>query len=183
MNILCFDVETTGLAEHMLRDPEARIHCLMGQELEWNEETSGLNRGRLVEFYDAPLPHTGDEWEYMGGIDRIPAYLAGMSALCGLNIIEYDLPILAHHLNYDHRHQQLVDGLIISRKNWPDRPGGHSVEAWGYRLGRPKPQQEDWSEMTVDVRHRCREDTIIEVDILEFVLREMMEGIRKCQIN
>ena len=177
---LIFDLECTGLLHHMLMDSEARIHCLMAQELEMKD--GELVKGRLGEFYDAPLPATGDEWVYLGGLDRIPEYLGDMSALGGHNIIEFDLPILVNKLGYTPPpNQQNVDSLIISRKNFPDRPGGHAVEAWGPRLGYSKVEHEDWSEMTVDVRHRCREDVKIETEIMFRVLDEMKKGVEKCQ--
>jgi len=39
--------------------------------------------------------------------------------------------------------------------------GPHTIEAYGLAMGRHKPVQEDWSSLTVDVIHRCSEDTEI----------------------
>ena len=175
-----FDVEATGLRPHMLRDPDARIHCLMAQEFTY-EEATGITLGARREFYDVSLDVQGDEWEYMGRLDGVPAYLNDMSAICGHGIIDYDLPILRHHLAYKPK-CQIVDSLVISRKNFPDRHGGHSVDSWGARLGMVKPKQNDWSEMNEDVRHRCREDVAIEMQLLQVVLQEMKEGVEKCQL-
>ena len=175
-----FDVEATGLRPHMLRDPDARIHCLMAQEFTY-EEASGITLGACYEFYDVDLASDSDVWIYGGPLSGVPAYLDRMSAICGHGIIDYDLPILEHHLGYKPK-CQVVDSLIISRKNFPDRHGGHSVEAWGARLGMSKPVQEDWSTMNEDVRHRCREDVAIEMQLLHVVLQEMKEGVEKCQL-
>lgn len=173
-----FDVEATGLREHMLRDPEAQIHCLMAQELE-------VVDGELVkmacrEFYDVPMDAEGNKWNFMGNLSGVPEYLSSMSFVAGHNIIDYDLPILEHHLGVS-LDCQIVDTLIISRKNWADRPGGHSVEAWAKRMGMFKPVQEDWTAMTASVRNRCREDVMIETNLLYLVLQEMYEGVEKCQ--
>lgn len=173
-----WDMEGSGLRDHMLRDPDAQIHCLMAQELELvNGE---LVKGKLREFYDVPLDDQGDQWEYMGGLDRVPDYLNGMSFICGHNLIDYDIPIVNQKLGQISNDIQVVDTLVMSRKNWPDRPGLHSVDAWAKRMGMHKPVQEDWSKMTQDVRNRCREDVLIETNILHMVLNEAWEAHRKC---
>ncbi|MGJ8839522.1 hypothetical protein AB9H28_24425, partial [Salmonella enterica subsp. enterica serovar Kentucky] len=42
------------------------------------------------------------------------------------------------------------------------KAGPHSIEAWGYRLGRGKPEHEDWSQFSPEMLHRCSEDVEIQ---------------------
>ena len=66
-------------------------------------------------------------------------------ALCGHNIIEFDIPVL-EKLNMFKFEGRIVDTLVMSRTLNPDRDGGHSLAAWGKRLGHKKPEHEDWSQ-------------------------------------
>jgi len=177
MKISVFDIETTGLMDNLMRE-DGHIHCLMAQELDYEDKK--ITKGRLVEFYDVELEAEGDDWAYLGGLDLIPDYLDSFDILAGHGILSYDFPALKWCMGYE-RKCQVMDSLVISRKNWPDRPGKHSVDAWAPRLGLRKPVQEIWTDMTTDVRHRCREDVLIETEILLTVLEEARVGYEKCR--
>jgi len=90
------------------------------------------------------------------------------------NGIGYDFPLLRKLWSYEYTGKK-VDTLIISRMHQPERPrpygmkgksGPHSVEAWGYRLGRGKPEHEDWTQFSPEMLHRCVEDTEIQYLIM-----------------
>ena len=51
----------------------------------------------------------------------------------------------------------------------------HSIEAWGYRVGRGKPEYNDWSEYTPEMGIRCKEDAIINLFTLKELERESEE--------
>jgi len=85
-------------------------------------------------------------------------------------------------LGYDYT-GPLVDTLLMSRLQKPSRvsprgcrAGPHSVEAWGVRFGRQKPEHEDWSRFSEDMLHRCREDVEIQCMILTALLDEGKGG-------
>lgn len=78
-----------------------------------------------------------------------------------------------------------MDTMVVSQLTYPDRPldpkayalglgntGPHSIAAHGIRMGRHKPEHEDWSTLTEDMIHRNREDTVIGRDFLRY----LMEG-------
>lgn len=50
------------------------------------------------------------------------------------NGIDYDLPVLAKLLGKDLKFK-VFDTLVLSRILDPDKKGGHSLKAWGHRLG------------------------------------------------
>ncbi len=99
--------------------------------------------------------------------------------LCGHNCIGYDLPLLEKLYYYSHQ-GEVTDTLVISKLHKPNRispphcpnkKAPHSIEAWGYRVGRVKPEHEDWSQFSEEMLHRCTED----VEILSLVYEALME--------
>ncbi len=97
------------------------------------------------------------------------------------NGIGYDMPLLRKVFGYEYR-GKLVDTLLMSRLQDPYRriPKGckspHSVEAWGARFGRAKPEHEDWSQFTPEMMHRCSEDVEIQYMIYNSLLQEGKAG-------
>tara|TARA_R110002020_G_scaffold287099_1_gene502564 strand:+ start:13307 stop:15232 length:1926 start_codon:yes stop_codon:yes gene_type:complete len=90
----------------------------------------------------------------------------------------YDHPLLRKLHGYHYKGIQ-VDTLLMSRLQRPERrlpfncpnkkAGPHSLEAWGYRVGRGKVEHEDWSQYSPEMLHRCTED----VEILHLVWEEL----------
>lgn len=85
------------------------------------------------------------------------------------NGIGYDMPLLRKLYNYEYK-GKLTDTLVMSRLYDPKRMrpfgmqgkgGPHSIEAWGYRVGRGKPDHDDWSQFSDAMLHRCTEDVEI----------------------
>lgn len=104
-------------------------------------------------------------------IDDGIRYLMDADIVVGHNILAFDLPVLKHlypHFEY----KAYEDTLIISRLYNPDREGGHSLDAWGQRLGRPKPEHYEWDCYSDAMRHRCIEDVRINVELLHRLVAE-----------
>lgn len=112
-------------------------------------------------------------------------YLNTVDVLIIHNGIGYDIPLLKRVCNYTFK-GQVVDTLIMSRvqdenrrlpfncpTTKPDgkRIGPHSIEAWGYRVGRGKVEHEDWTQFSPEMLHRCEED----VEILALVYDALIE--------
>lgn len=53
--------------------------------------------------------------------------------------------------------------------------GPHSIEAHGIRIGRYKPDNEDWSRLTDHMLHRCAEDVHIGQDMYHYLMKEWEE--------
>lgn len=97
------------------------------------------------------------------------------------NGIGYDMPLLKKLYGFTYK-GILIDTLIMSRLLNPNRmlpfncpnkkAGPHSVEAWGYRVGRGKPEHEDWSKFSPEMLHRCSEDVEIQLLIYNELLKE-----------
>lgn len=115
---------------------------------------------------------SGEVWKFKP--DTIPEMLKFMDSIDVLimhNGIGYDWPLLEKLYGYKYKGQK-VDTLIMSRLldpkrmvpfNCPNKKiGPHSIEAWGYRVGRGKPEHEDWSQFSEEMLHRCSEDVEIQ---------------------
>ena len=81
-----------------------------------------------------------------------------------------------------------MDTAVMSRTLNPERqlppqaysmgiklPGPHTIEAHGIRMGRPKPEHEDWSVLTPEMIHRCCEDVEIGEDFFRYLFKEWVE--------
>lgn len=68
--------------------------------------------------------------------------------------------------------QQAEDTFILSSLFNPDRSGGHSLEAWGEKLGIPKRKHEDWSCFSLDMLHRCIQDVKLGYAVYKELERE-----------
>lgn len=77
-----------------------------------------------------------------------------------------------------------MDTAVMSRVLNPERqlpgsaytmsiklPGPHTIESHGIRIGRFKPEHEDWSHLSIDMIHRCSEDVEIGEDYFKYLAR------------
>ncbi|QDP53356.1 MAG: putative DNA polymerase [Prokaryotic dsDNA virus sp.] len=92
------------------------------------------------------------------------------------NGINYDWPLLKKLYGYEYNGKK-VDTLIMSRMqntkrirpfNMPRevKGGPHSLAAWGYRVGRGKPDHDEWDRYSKEMLHRCDED--VEITLLTY---------------
>lgn len=109
-------------------------------------------------------------------VEKIPAFLGKCETLCMHNGIGYDWFAIKQTLGYEYA-GKLIDTLVMSRVLFPDRLGGHSVEAWAKKLGgEQKVENEDWSEFSENMLIRCRSDVNIQEQIYNYLLKEMGDG-------
>ena len=97
--------------------------------------------------------------------------LESNDTLIGHNFIGYDLPVLKSVMGYDY-HGKVIDTMILSQLLFPERPGGHSLAAWGERLGFAKVEHEDWSQYSEDMLHRCEVDVALTHMVYEALCNE-----------
>ncbi|UIW11050.1 putative ribonuclease H-like domain protein I [Vibrio virus VPMCC5] len=140
------DLEANGLL-----DDASIIWCAVFKDIQTKE---------VFKFH-----HGQPNWE-----ENCIAFMNNCETLIMHNGIGYDFPLMKKLWDYDYQGRK-VDTLLISRLHSPDRKrprgmegkaGPHSIEAWGYRLGRGKPEHEDWSQFSPEMLHRCSEDVEIQ---------------------
>jgi DNA polymerase I len=84
----------------------------------------------------------------------------------GHNILGFDIGVLQHYKLDKHIEMvNILDTLVVSRLVYQALPGGHSVEAWGNRIGIPKSKFEDFSKLSFELIDRCIDDTLIQKEI------------------
>jgi DNA polymerase-1 len=110
-----FDTETNGLLHNV-----SKVHCCV----------ISVTRD----------PKTRDTMEYCLGAQKLYlAELDKLEVLAGHNIIGFDLPLLKQMFGWSPRPEVIIlDTLWMSRMYHPDIDGGHSLGAWGARLGNSK---------------------------------------------
>ncbi len=125
--------------------------------------------------------NSGEVWKF--GPDEIPKMLKFMDTIDVLIMhhgIGYDWPLLRKLYDYEYKGKK-VDTLLMSRLQQPNRQrpfgmkgraGPHSVEAWGRRFNRWKPDHEDWTQFSPEMLHRCSEDVEIQHLIYKALLEE-----------
>lgn len=154
--VFVFDIEANGLLHQA-----DRVHCGVVSDL----------KGKDVCKY---RPHQ---------IKDLLAKLSEADVLIGHNIISYDLPLLEKLYRFKFK-GQVVDTLVMSRLQKPDRPvpihaknraqavKTHSLYTWGVRVGIDKPEYEEWDKFDEEMLHRCSEDVRINVLTFHELLKE-----------
>lgn len=138
--------------------------------------------------------HTNEMSKYEPwDIDKMLSHLDSVDVLIMHNGIGYDLPLLRKLYGYEFK-GKVVDTLLMSRMQDPNRRlppncpdtkmGPNSVGAWGYRVGRGKPNHDDWDNYSDAMLHRCTEDVEIQHLIYKALLEEGKGlGWRNAHIN
>jgi len=118
-------------------------------------------------------------------ITGLIAFLDTVDELIIHNGLGFDKKLLKKILDYDFK-GKIFDTLVASRTLSPNRrlpkechnkrAGPHSLEAWGYRVGRGKPEYDEWEEYDDEMLHRCDEDVEINVLVYDVIQAEMKCG-------
>jgi DNA polymerase-1 len=89
--------------------------------------------------------------------EELLAYLADVNVCIGHNILLFDGPVLGRLVEGLFL-PKLVDTLVVSRLLDFDLAGGHSLAAWGERLGCPKIEFNDYTALTEEMVEYCIQD-------------------------
>lgn len=149
-----FDLEATGL------ELTSQVHCIVCKDI----------ADGYIEKY------TPDELEEAM---RFGSLLVRGDLLIGHNIRGYDLPLLYEQYGWSPT-CPIRDTYVWSMVLQPSRPmpfgapgvGRHSLGTWGYRVGRGKPEYDDWATYDEAMLHRCEEDVEINHLVYDVLLKE-----------
>ena len=89
------------------------------------------------------------------------------------NGIDFDFPVLEKLWDIEIKNK--VDTLVLSRLFNPDRSGGHSLGAWGNRLGFRKIDFNKFDEYSEEMREYCEQDVYITVQLYRHLLQESID--------
>lgn len=146
--VLLLDIEADGL------DPS----------VVWVVVCKSLSAGKTYVFND---PHSESErkklQELIDEHEHIVAHYG----------IEYDFRVLSNLLKIEVPFDKIIDTVVVSKLLKPDREGGHSLEAWGKRLGILKTEFNDFSKWSQELSDYCVQD----VNVLEAVFKYLFKII------
>ena len=164
MKTIVFDAEANNLIDSFKTgtyQTVSKLWCVSTIEVETNERKQ----------FNVALDNLASGLEYLGSADVV----------IGHNIIDYDLRMF--ELLYGWRYYgKVIDTLKLSQYLYPERAGGHSIESWGKRVGRSKPEYEDWSHYTPEMQVRCDEDTEINLLVYQMLTEECRQPIEGVQL-
>ena len=104
----------------------------------------------------------------------------------GHNVLAFDIPVLNRLVNTRIPVSACVDTFLLSMLYSPGLAGGHSLEAWGKRLGYPKTDFNDWSRLSDAMVTYCLNDCRVNVRVYERLsarMREVGFSNRACEIE
>ncbi len=93
------------------------------------------------------------------------------SIYIGHNIVKFDAPTLNRLLKTRLLVSQVVDTLILSTLYSPSLDGGHSLGAWGERLGYPKGDFHDFTHLSDAMLTYCEQDVEITYQLFVRMVR------------
>jgi DNA polymerase I len=110
------------------------------------------------------------QWTQANGLQK---YLDSCDLIIMHNGINFDLPVLQKNWNITMKKNQVFDTLVLSRLLDPSLEGGHSLEAWGERLGFPKGDFDDWDGgLSDEMITYCIQDTLVTEKLYKFLMKE-----------
>ena len=91
--------------------------------------------------------------------------------IVGHNFLAYDLPVLNDLWKLNVSYKKVVDTLVVGRTVMYSMKNGHSLKAWGERLGYPKDGFDDFTRWSHALEERCAIDVDITARIFDHFRR------------
>jgi len=146
------DIETDSL-------DATKIHCIVAKD---------VDSGRVYPF-PPDLLHGFRDWSL------------GVKQFIMHNGLTFDAPVLNRLLGTRIKVNQVIDTLILSQLFNPIREG-HSLKAWGERLGFPKGEVETFEVYTPDMLEYCKQDVNITHKLFN-LLQEESKGFSSYSVE
>jgi DNA polymerase I len=114
-------------------------------------------------------------------VESLNGYLRKEDKLVGHNIIGFDAPILNRQWNLKITLNQLQDTLVMSRLLSPSLEGGHSLDAWGKRLGKYKGSFTNFNDgLSEEMVEYCKQDLEVTEALYKYLTKELSTWDQKC---
>ncbi len=111
-------------------------------------------------------------------------FIKGCDSIVTHNGIFFDFPVLKKVWGIQVKKSQLVDTLVLSRLYNPSLEDGHSLAAWGNRLGFPKGDFKDFDGgLTDEMLQYCIQDTKVTAELYKHLTQEMENDYSKESIK
>jgi DNA polymerase-1 len=110
-------------------------------------------------------------WKEANGLQK---YLDSCDLIIMHNGICFDAPVLKRNWNITMKQNQMCDTLVLSRLLSPSLEGGHSLDAWGQRLGFTKGDFKDFdSGYSKEMEEYCIQDTLVTEKLYQHLTAEL----------
>ena len=136
------DIETDSL-------DATKVHCIVAKD---------IDSGRVYPF-PPDMIHGFRDWSL------------GVKQFIMHNGLSFDAPVCNRLLGTDIKPSQIIDTLVLSQLFNPIRDG-HSLRAWGDRLGFPKGDVETFEVYTPDMLEYCKQDVNITHKLFNILQKE-----------
>ena len=93
----------------------------------------------------------------------------------GHNILKFDGPVLRRVGEVNILPSRCVDTLVLSTLYNPSIVGGHSLDAWGERMGNDKIEFEDWSGLSDEMIEYCHKDVEITTELYQRLMKTLLK--------
>lgn len=113
----------------------------------------------------------------------LQSYLDDADKIIMHNGIFFDAPMLKKIWGITMRKAQVIDTLVMSRLYNPSLEDGHSLASWGERLGFPKHDFNDFSQLTDEMVDYCRQDTLVTKQLYLHLEKEMKNDYSQKSID
>jgi len=125
-----------------------------------------------------------DEWFSFKTPELLQTYLNNATEIVAHNGIFFDFPVLKRVWGITVKKSQVVDTLVMSRLYNPSIEDGHSLAAWGQRLGFAKGEFTDFDGgYTDEMRDYCVQDTLVTKQLYIHLTQEMKNDFSKESIR
>lgn len=117
---------------------------------------------------------TGEMGECRGH-DAIKAFFEETrgSVYIGHNILKFDAPTVVRLCGSRLSVANCIDTLVLSTLYSPSITDGHSLDAWGQRLGKDKIHFSDWSHLSEEMVSYCHQDVAITTELFKRLIKTM----------
>jgi DNA polymerase-1 len=106
--------------------------------------------------------------------NNLQQYLDSVEKIIAHNGIFFDFPVLKKIWKIQVKKSQVFDTLVLSRLYNPSLEDGHSLAAWGQRLGFPKGDFKDFDNgLTDEMLEYCKQDTLVTAKLYQYLTKEM----------
>lgn len=138
-------------------------------------------------FYDAP-PVGNDNTRSCLSTFRPWAddYVRSGFIFVGHNALSFDFPATNRLIGTNIPVASIVDTLVLSYLFHPHLEGGHSLEAWGERVGRPKMVFDAFDVFSPEMLTRCETDVELGIEVFLKLTKRMRQigfSEKSCQLE
>jgi DNA polymerase I-like protein with 3'-5' exonuclease and polymerase domains len=138
------------------------IETNLAHDTIWMAATCNVNTLETAVFTDAA---------------SLSAHLVKADSIVGHNLIGFDVPVLRQVWGIDIDAKKVIDTLVMSRLYNPSLDGGHSLRAWGIRMGNE--QKGDFTDfdggLTQEMIDYCVQDTVVNAHLYKHLVKLLSE--------